>query len=70
MGDSEEGYKMNEKGAQIIHRKQMSQVEIDKEITEIRGELDVLVMLLEENQRLGWVLKKKSVKWPQLQRRL
>jgi len=42
----------------------MSQVEIDKEITEIRGELDVLVMLLEENQRLGWVLKKKSVKWP------
>lgn len=70
MEDSEEGYKMNEKGAQTIHRKQISQGEIDKEINEIREEFDVLVMLLEENQRQGWVLKRKPVKWPKLHRRL
>ena len=27
-------------------------------------------MLLEENQRIGWVLNKKPVKWHKLQRRL
>jgi len=27
-------------------------------------------MILEENQRLGWVLRKKPVKWSKLQRRL
>jgi len=61
---------MKEKGAQTIHRKRMSQAKLDKEITKIREELDALVMLLEENQRKGWVLKKKPVKWPKLQRRL
>ena len=50
---AEEGHKMSEKVAQTIHRKQMSQAEIDKEIVEIREEFDALVMLLEENQRQG-----------------
>lgn len=48
----------------------MSQAELDKEIAEIREEFNVLVMLLEENQRQGQFLKKKPVKWPKLQRRL
>ena len=49
MEGSEEGYKMKEKGAQTICRKQMSQAKLDKEIVEIREEFDELVMLLEEN---------------------
>ena len=69
----EESYKMKEKDAQTIHRERMSQAEIDKEMAEIRGQLEVLVMLLEENQRQGWVLKRKPVrrhKLYKLQRRL
>lgn len=50
--------------------KRMSQEEIDKEIVEMKEQLNVLRMILEENQRLGWVLKKKVVKWYKLQRRL
>jgi len=50
--------------------KRMSQEEIDKEIVEMKEQLNVLRMILEENQRLGWVLKKKPVKWSKLQRRL
>lgn len=65
-----EGYKMEEKSAQTIQRKQMNQAKFDKEMAEIREELDVLVMLLEENQRQGWVLKRKPMKWRKLQRRL
>jgi len=41
--------------------KRMSQEEIDKEIAEIKEQLNVLRMILEENQRLGWVLRKKPV---------
>ena len=59
---SEEGYKMKERGAKIIHKNQMSQEELDKELDEISKELDELKMLLEENQRQGWVLRKKTVK--------
>lgn len=47
-----------------------SKEELDKEITELKEQLDVLMMLLEENQRQVWVLRKKIVKWPKLQRRL
>ena len=47
--------------------KRMSQEELDKEIVEMKEQLNVL---LEENKRLGWVLKKKLVKWYKLQRRL
>lgn len=50
--------------------KRMSQEEIDKEIAELKEQLKVLRMILEENQRQGWVLRKKEMKWPKLQRRL
>ena len=48
----------------------MSQEEIDKDIAEMKEQLNVLMMTLEESQILGWVLKKKPVKWHKLQRRL
>ena len=41
--------------------KRMSQEEIDKEMAEIKEQLNVLRMILEENQRLGWVLRKNPV---------
>ena len=50
--------------------KRMSQEEIDKEIAKMKEQLNVLMMILEENQRQGWVLKKKPVKCHKLQRRL
>lgn len=48
----------------------MSQEEIDKEIIDTKEKLNILMMILDEIQRLGWVLKKKPVKWHNLQRRL
>ena len=42
--------------------KRMSQAEFDKELAAIREEFDVLTMLLEESQRLGWVLRKNPMK--------
>ena len=50
--------------------KRMSQEELDKEIVEMKEQLNALRRILEESQRLGWVLKKKPVKWHKLQRRL
>ena len=50
--------------------KRMSQEEIDKEIAEMKEQLDALRRILEEIQRQDWVLKKKPVKWHKLQRRL
>ena len=50
--------------------KRMSQEECDKKIAELKEQLNVLRILLEENQRQGWVLRKKAVKWSELQRRL
>ena len=50
--------------------KRMSQEEIDKEIVEMKEQLDVLMMILEEIQMQGWVLRKKLVKWHKLQRKL
>jgi len=50
--------------------KRISQKEIDKEIVEIKEQLNVLTMILEENQRQGWALRKKVVKWSKLHRRL
>jgi len=44
----------------------MSQEEIDKEIAEMKLELNVLMMILEESERQGLVLKKKLVKWSKL----
>ena len=47
--------------------KKMSQEEFDKEIAKMKEQLDALRRILEENQRQGWVLKKKLVKWHKLQ---
>lgn len=47
----------------------MSQEEIDKEIKELKEQLDALRRILEEDQRLGWVLRKKPVRY-EMQRRL
>lgn len=53
-----------------VNGKRMSQEEIDKEIAEMKEKINVWRMILEESQRLGWVLKKNPVKWHKLQRRL
>ena len=50
--------------------KRMSQEEIEKEIAELKEQLNVLMRILEEGQRQSWVLKKKPVKWHKLQRML
>jgi len=50
--------------------KRMSQEELDKEIAEIKGQLNVSRMILEENQRQSWALRKKVVKWSKLHSRL
>ena len=57
--------KMKEEDAKE-NGKRMSQEELDKEIAEIKEQLNVLRMILEENQRQGWVLRKKAVKWSML----
>jgi hypothetical protein len=47
----------------------MSQEEFDKEMVELKKELSILIMLLEEyeeDQRYGWTLKKKNVRWRSL----
>jgi len=66
---SEKSHKVKKENAKAIG-KRMSQEEIHKEIAELKEQLNILRMILEENQRLGWVLKKKPVKWSKLQRRL
>lgn len=48
----------------------MSQEELDKEIVEMKEQLNVLTMLLEESQRQGHALRKKAVRWSKLHRRL
>ena len=40
--------------------KRMSQEELDKEIAELKEQLNVLKMILEENQKQGWVFRKKA----------
>jgi len=50
--------------------KRMHQEELKKEIVELKEKLNVLRMLLEENQRQGWVLRRKKVKCSKLHRRL
>lgn len=50
--------------------KRMSQEEIDQEIAELKEQLKALRIILEESQRLGWVLRKKAVEWHEMQRRL
>ena len=69
---SEEDYKIRKMKTEDAKEngKRMRQEEIDKEIVEMKEKLNVLMMILEESQRLGWFLKKKVVKWHKLQRRL
>jgi len=50
--------------------KKMSQEEIDKEVVELKEQLNALRRMLEESQRLGWVLRKKPVEWYEMQRRM
>jgi len=50
--------------------KKMSQKEIDQEIAKLKEQLNALRRILEEDRRLGWILRKKPVKWHEMQRRL
>ena len=50
--------------------KRVIQEEIDKEITKLKEQLNALRRMLEESQRLGWVLRKKPVEWHEMQRKL
>ena len=50
--------------------KKMSQEKIDKEIAELKEQFDTLRRILEESHRLGWALRKKPVKWHEMQRRI
>jgi len=61
--------KMKKEDAKV-NGKRMSKEELDNEIAEIKEQLNVLRMILEEIQRQGWVLRKKVVKWSELQKRL
>ena len=59
--------------ASTIGRKRMSDEEFDREIVEMKIHLSVLMELLHENeedQRYGWILRKRRVKWPMLQVKL
>ena len=46
--------------------KRMSQEEIDKEIVELKEQLTAFWRIFEEDQRLGWVLRKKPVRWHEM----
>ncbi len=48
----------------------ISQEEIDKEVAELKEQLNTLRRMLEESKRLGWVLRKKPVEWHEIQRRI
>ena len=43
-------------------RRQLTDEEYDKELAEIREQFNKLKMMIKENQRYGWLMKKK-VKW-------
>ena len=44
----------------------MSQEEVDKEVAELKEQLNALRRMLEERQRLGWVLRKKPIEWHEM----
>ena len=48
----------------------MIQEEIDKEIGALNEQVDALKRILEESQRLGWVMRKNRVELHEMQRRL
>jgi len=52
-----------------IGREEMNQEEFDREFVESKKRLDTIMKLLqegEEDQRYGWVLRKRKVKWHML----
>ena len=49
-------------------RQQLTDEEYEKELAEIREQFNKLKMMIEENQRYGWTMKKK-VKWQRLQQK-
>ena len=59
-------------GSKKSHRR-LSQKKIDKELTEIKVQMEVMRKFVQRNmedQRYGWVFHRKRIKWIQLQRRL
>jgi hypothetical protein len=59
-------------GSEKGHRRS-SQEKIDRELAEIKVQLEVMREFVQRNmedQRYGWVLQRKRIKWIQLQRRL
>ena len=51
----------------------MSDEKFDREMADMKAHIDMLMKLLQEsdeNQRHGWILKKRKVKWPMLQVKL
>jgi hypothetical protein len=52
-----------------IGREEMNQEEFDREFVELKERLNTIMKLLqegEEDQRYGWVLRKRKVKWHML----
>ena len=49
-------------------RKKFTDAEYEKEVVELREQFNKLKMMIEESQRVGWLMKKR-VKWPRLQQR-
>ena len=50
-------------------RQQLADAEYDKELAEIKEQFNKLKLMIEESQRVGWLMKKK-VKWQPLHLRL
>ena len=49
----------------------MTQEVFDREITELKAIMDAIIVLLEkceEDQRYGWTMKRKKIKWKLLQK--
>ena len=61
------------KYAKVTGMKLMSQEEFERELADIKESMNALMKLLEEqyeDQCYGWIMKKKKMKLPSLQRRL
>ena len=65
---SERGHNRREKEDARTNgmKKKLTNAEYWREVAEIREQFNKLVMMIEESQRVGWLMKKK-VKWHGLQ---
>ena len=65
---SERGHNRKEKEDARTNgmRQQLTNAEYWKEVAEIREQFNKLEMMIEESQRVGWLMKKK-LKWHKLQ---